>query len=71
MFVVVTATILAFSSRTFTSTTDPWNTSPSVGVTIWTLAGLLGRALGREPEALVADEHAAQSTTSINHPTTG
>src|SRR6476619_6345083 len=71
MLVVVAATIVAFSSRTFTSTTDPWITSPSVGVTIWTLAGLLGLALGREPEALVADEHAAQSTQSTTHPTTG
>src|SRR6476619_4153932 len=71
MLVVVAATIVAFSSRTFTSTTDPWITSPSVGVTIWTWAGLLGMALGSEPEALVADEHAAQSTKSTSHPTTG
>src|SRR5947207_10448030 len=71
MLVVVTGTIVAFSSRTFTSTTDPWPTSPAVGVTIWTLAGLLGRALGREPEALVADEHAAQSTRSTSRRTTG
>src|SRR5512132_1334940 len=71
MLVVVTGTIVAFSSRTFTSTTDPWTTSPSVGVTIWTLAGLLGLAPGSEPEALVAEEHAAQSTRSTSHGTTG
>jgi kynureninase len=35
------------------------------------LAGLLGRALEREPDALVADEHAAQSTRSTSHGTTG
>src|SRR6185295_17901628 len=63
MLVVVAATIVAFSRRTFTSTTDPWITAPSVGVTIWTLAGLLGRAPGRES--------AAQSTRSTNHRTTG
>ena len=62
MFVVVAATIVAFSSRTRTGTTDPWITSPLVGVTICTLAGLLGRAVGGPDGAPEADEHAAQST---------
>src|SRR5436309_12336585 len=66
MFVVVAATIVAFSSRTRTGTTAPWITSPFVGVTICTFAGLLGRAVGGPDEPPEADEHAPQSrpTTS-------
>src|SRR5438034_3509672 len=66
MFVVMAATIVAFSSRTRTGTTAPWITSPFVGVTICTFAGLLGRAVGGPDEPPEADEHAPQSrpTTS-------
>jgi hypothetical protein len=70
MFVEVACTILAPVSFTFTGTVELWITSPFVGVTICTVAGLLGRGLPGPvvgpDDAFVPDEHPDRTTASVS-----
>jgi hypothetical protein len=69
MFVVVVGTIVAFMSLTFTSTVEPWITSPFVGLTICTFAGLLGRSAGGVPAVEpFPEEHAPTMAASVAIP---